>query len=147
MSELRRECWVDLEVSANQCGKHKHTLRDAWVRIDTHSEDCRQYLRLSRCPWTIDFPQPQIWCLDYWTLPILNRTSYHLLWHCICCLATLWYQRKRQVIQTYTQAHRNNDPTKQSKDFNQTWCQCHPLLLPSHQGQQMQEHIIHQRRK
>ena len=81
--------------------------------------------------------------MDYCSLSILHHTSYHLLQHCIYYLAALWYQRKRQVIQTYMQVHRNNNPTKQSNDINQTWCRCNPLLFPSYQGQWKQEHIIH----
>jgi len=30
------------------------------------------------------------------------------------------------------------------KDINRTYTQCHPLNLPFHQGQHMQEHTIHQ---
>ena len=146
-SERRRELWVHLEVSPNKCRNHKQTLRDAWVRIDIHWEDCRRYLRLSGCPQAIDFPQRRIWSMDYCSLSILNHTSYHLLQHCIYCLAALWYQRKRQVIQSQTQVHQNNNPTKQTNDINQKCCRCHPLLLPSHQGQRKQEHIIHQQRK
>jgi len=59
-SERRREHWVHLEVSPNQCRNHKQTLRDAWVCIDIHWEDCRRYLRLSGCPQAIDFPQRRI---------------------------------------------------------------------------------------
>jgi len=54
-------------------------------------------------------------------------------------------KRKRWKIQKYTQVHWNNNPTKQSKNVNQTWCRCHPLHPPSHQGQWKQEHRIHQR--
>ena len=46
-SERLRELWVHLGVSPNQRGIHEHTLRDAWVCIDNHSEDCKSYLRLS----------------------------------------------------------------------------------------------------
>jgi len=142
--ERLREVWVHLEVSPNQCGYYKHNLRDAWVHIDIHSEDSWRYMRLSRSPQAIDFPQRRIWCTDYWSVALLDHTSYHLLRHCIHCLATSWYQRKWQLTQTSMEVHWNNKLTKQSNDLNQTWCLCHPLLLPSHQGQQKQEHIIHQ---
>ena len=63
------------------------------------------------------------------SLSILNHTSYHLLQHCIYRLTTFWYQRKWLVIQTRMQAHRNNDPTQQSNDINETCWRCHPLLV------------------
>ena len=142
----RRQLWVHLGVSPNRCGHHKQNLRDCWVLMDIHSEGCRCDLRLSGCTRANDFPQQWIWCMNYCSLSLLNHTSYHLH-HCIFCLTALSNQRKRWVIQTWMLVHQNNDSTKRSNDLNQTWCQCHPLLLPSHQGQQKQEHTIHQWRK
>jgi len=84
-----RELWVHLRVLPKQRGNHIHTLRDAWVLMAIHSEDCRSYRRLFGCTWAIDFPQQQIWCTDYCSLSLLNHTSHHLLHHCILCLATL----------------------------------------------------------
>jgi len=107
-------------------------------------EDCRRYLRLSGCPQAIHFRQWWIWWINYCSLSVLNHTSYNLLQQCIYYLATLWYHRKRHVIRTYTQAHWNNNLIKQSNDINPKWCLCHPLLLPSYQGQHKEEHIIHQ---
>jgi len=52
--------------------------------------------------------------MDYCSLSLLNRASYLLLQSCIFCLATLRNQRKRWVIQTKMQLHRNNNPTKWS---------------------------------
>ena len=119
--------------------KSQTYLTDAWVWIDIHSMDCSRHLRLSGCPQTIDFPQRWIWCMGYCSLSIMNHTSYHLLQYCIYCLATLCYQRNMQVIQTYLQAHWNNNPTKWSKDINQAWCRYHQLPVPFHQGERMQE--------
>jgi len=82
--------------------------------------------------------------MDYYSLSLLNYTSYHLHHHLSFCLATLRNERNRWVIKTWTQVHQNNYPTKRLNDINQTWCQCHPLLLPSHQGPTKQEHSIHQ---
>jgi len=93
--ERRRELLVHLGVSPNQRGNHKQTLRDAWVLMDIHSEDCRRYLRLFGCTWTIDFPQQRMWCMDYCSLSLLNHTSRHLLQHCILCLATSGKRRKK----------------------------------------------------
>ena len=94
-SEHWRELWVDVRVSPNQRGNHKHTLRDDWIFRDIHSEDCRHYLRLFGCTWAIDFPQQWIWCLDYCSLSLLNHTSCHHLHYCILCLTTLRKQKKK----------------------------------------------------
>ena len=58
--ERRREHVVHLGELPNQRGNHKHTLKDGWVLMDIHSEDCRRDHRLSRFTRAIDFPQQQI---------------------------------------------------------------------------------------
>jgi len=60
MSERRRELWVHLGVSLNQPGNYKQTLKNAWIVMDNHLEDCRRYLRLFGCTWAIEFPQQRI---------------------------------------------------------------------------------------
>ena len=77
--------------------------------MDIHSEDCRRHLRLSRWTWAINFPQRQIWCIDYCSLSLLNHTSYHLLQQYIVCLATLrnqtnceWFKHKHQYTKSIT---------------------------------------------
>ena len=112
--------------------------------MDDHMEDCRHYLRLSGCTWAIDFHQQRKWCMDLCSLSLLNHTSCHLLQHCIFCLTTLGISKKKASDPNRNTGTPNNNSTKRLNDINQTWCQCHLQLLPSHQCQRMQEHIIHQ---
>jgi len=143
-SECWRERWVHLGVSQNSHWNHKPSLRDAWVLMDNHSGECRCYLRLSACTQAFIIPQRQISYMNYCSLSLLNHTSCHLLQHCIYCLTTLRNQTKGQVIPERMQLHWNDNPTKQLNDINPTWCQCYPLLLPSHPGWRKQEHTIRQ---
>ena len=63
------------EVSANQGGNHKQTLGDASVCINIHSENCRCYLRLSRCPRVVLATVPgypaavRVWNRTGWSSP------------------------------------------------------------------------------
>jgi len=102
------------------------------------------YLTLSGITRPINFLQLQTWRMDHCSLSLLNQSSYHLLQHSIFCLATLWNQRKWPVIRSYMLVHWKIPPTTRSKDINWTWCQCHPLHLPTHQGGQYQEHTLHE---
>jgi len=129
-------------VSLNHHGNHNQTLGDAGVFMDIHL-DCRHLLRISWCTLPIVFPQWWISCMDYCSLSLLNPTSYDLLQHCYVCLATLRKKSKMLLNETYMQVHQNSIPIKRSNYIKQTWCQSHPLLLRSHQGQRKQEHTIH----
>jgi len=52
--------------------------------------------------------------------------------------------KTRWVIPTLTQVHQYHNLIKQLNNINQTWCQCHPQLLPSHQGRRKEEHTMYQ---
>ena len=80
-----------------------------------------------------------VWCIDYcsWSTSKSYYSTQHLIQH-----STVWFATLRRTKETDewfkngSRWTRNNDRAKRSNDINRTWSQCHPLNLPSHQGQQ-----------
>ena len=117
--------------------------------MDVHWKNCSHYLRLSTCTPS-NTNTFHTWCIDYFSFSTSKSyySTQHLIQHSTGWIATLrrttengeWFKNESRWT-------RNNNPAKRSNDINRTWSQCHPLNLPSHQGQQTQEHKIYQQHK
>ena len=121
-------------------------MRDAFVIMDIHSKDGRRYVGLSWCTLS-NKNTLYIWCIDYCSLSTSKSycSTQHFIQHSIVCITTLrrtkangeWFKNERSW-------NRNDTPTKRLNDINETYSQCHPVYLPSHLGEQTQEHTIDQ---